>query len=1398
MRKKRIIILCILLLMSINLASAIAIVGWGNTKTNDNTLSFPIYDGQTTGFNATANGPVKTWIWRLDDVDQNNNASTFTTKILGVTTHTVKVQALDSLGNPSNIVTWNVQAFPTPNIFIKEQNLETVNYWTCEVRQHDHPDYSHTYCGGLDTEWTTEKTYSYKFYSVGSPYGWHDLNDYAGIKQQVNIPVGAAIYADFRSSGGATRFYVTVDGTEVFSWSPTGGGYQEYKNALIDLSAYAGDNKFIMFRWQALTGSGSWQGWVDNIVMAPGFSSWSNSFTKDNSINVRVLDYGQSINFNATPTQTIQKWKWYKDGALQTNNSDNFTYTVQDFSVHTIKVSGLNILNGSTKYLVWTLSFPNSTLSDSGAKQTTTSENIYTNSLNISQTTQPHTTLTSPELGAILNDDDSSASIAGSASVDEFIYVNFSKTNVSSVQSFYLRTITKATADTTQIGLYNATQNGWIKVNSTSKVNEFVYLTYNITSQQDKDKYLTIDANHNLAFQAAVWTSGASASTLYVDYIQYTLDYIIYFELIGWSNSKTNDNSLDIGLYDGQKITFSATASDPVSTWKWYKNGVDQFNNAGSYATSFAPGNYTITVNATSTGGVPSTNTVVWEVEVKPTPDIFIKEQGFETLNYWTCEIYQNSNPDYIKYSCGNSTTWSTEKNNSYKFSSTGATWSWDNDYVRIKQQVNIPEGAAIYADFRAEGCHYVGCGYSSRRFSVRVDNTEIWSWSPTGPGIFEYKNVRIDLSPYAGNNRWLKIRWEVTSDPQFSGAGYVDNIVLAPSIHSQFNSLTDDNSTTLTDVDRGDTIKFNVTATQSIDQWKWYVDGVLQNNDYDNFTFLVQDFSVHIIKVSGWNKFTGSSNEISWITYPAIYHTPFGRSRTYTEYIKAVPLGYCGEDREQWGGDEVTGFFWHDKNYDAIDIMDGLYGAMGTEYYAYANLSNSTVYFNTNQTYEIKVYRTALDWTGTDSIPSKTKINTQLFIDDYNTPKYIWGTVIPGDVEPSIARDTTVPVSAVVNVKYNFTAGWHKIKLLVRVYRLSPVCTSQQWIDEQGDDRFAVEDYNLASLSEGKRGTALSDNVYATSLPGTALGTPIALTSTELSNLKFIDSTIVTQAGSASKDAYIIANLSLAGVDTVYSIKADTRTMISASDTTQIGLYNKTWNNWTKVNGTATVGSYVNLGYSFNGQDKVKYINPVNNNDKKVSLAFWSNGGSASTINADMMRLDVRYANGYRPAGYVKTAAGSPVEGIEVKLNSRTWQASLRTDSLGYYDFGAITDGWYDYNVSNPLNVIQFGRVKIRQGFPYLNFTLLDYTPLCTNTCYVAKNGSDSNTGMNWASAIYNINTAINIVLPNGTVRIGYGNYSDQPAIDGSKQIWEYWCDSSGYQENPAEPWCDMPPVTS
>lgn len=98
------------------------ILSWGNTKTDNSSLSIEINRTESVTFNATANQTINTWNWFLNGSDTLTNSASFTYQFNYGGSHTVSVNGTNTTnGTTDNTKVWNIQVIdnePPGNITI--------------------------------------------------------------------------------------------------------------------------------------------------------------------------------------------------------------------------------------------------------------------------------------------------------------------------------------------------------------------------------------------------------------------------------------------------------------------------------------------------------------------------------------------------------------------------------------------------------------------------------------------------------------------------------------------------------------------------------------------------------------------------------------------------------------------------------------------------------------------------------------------------------------------------------------------------------------------------------------------------------------------------------------------------------------------------------------------------------------------------------------------------------------------------------------------------------------------------------------------------------------------------------------------------------------------------------
>jgi hypothetical protein len=97
----------------------------------------------------------------------------------------------------------------------------------------------------------------------------------------------------------------------------------------------------------------TWVWIVPASVETATITSWSNNKTNNDSLHI-TLNESESVHFNATANQTIAAWNWLKDGAAQSNTSDNYTTSWSIDGTYTVSVNATNA-NGTSDTKTWTV-----------------------------------------------------------------------------------------------------------------------------------------------------------------------------------------------------------------------------------------------------------------------------------------------------------------------------------------------------------------------------------------------------------------------------------------------------------------------------------------------------------------------------------------------------------------------------------------------------------------------------------------------------------------------------------------------------------------------------------------------------------------------------------------------------------------------------------------------------------------------------------------------------------------------------------------------------------------------------------------------------------------------------------------------------------------------------------
>ncbi len=422
---------------------------------------------------------------------------------------------------------------------------------------------------------------------------------------------------------------------------------------------------------------------------------------------------------------------------------------------------------------------PNSISAIYGHRQMTTNENIYSTSLSMSQIKQPLTLLTSAELNALSADDTSYATQAGKGTNDEMIYVNFTLPGVQSVNWLTVRSITSASADTTQLGLWNSTSpagGGWTRLNSTAITDSFATLTYNVSSAVDIQKYTKIDNNRNLNFSMAVWTSGPSPSSLSADLFEVIINY--------YPDITPPASITDLKNISYAPLHINWTWTDPVdpdfSKVMIYLNGIFKANISRGVqyydATSLIGGrSYNLSSRTVDINGNINA-TFVNHTATTYTGNFILKNGDFESdVSNWSVETIGGSVAPVVEL---NATDGAYQGNYYAKINNTlGSPGVRRAAYIR--QMVTVPSDA-LTLNYVIKYRTYIY--YAAPVVGVKIGDTILeMTGDQYGGASSDWVQRRWDITSYSGQTMLLEIFLEDLSgfagDPDRGGWIGIDNI---------------------------------------------------------------------------------------------------------------------------------------------------------------------------------------------------------------------------------------------------------------------------------------------------------------------------------------------------------------------------------------------------------------------------------------------------------------------------------------------------------------------------------------------------------------------------------------------------------------------------------------------
>ncbi|MDJ1420766.1 MAG: GDSL-type esterase/lipase family protein [Candidatus Methanoperedens sp.] len=191
------------------------------------------------------------------------------------------------------------------------------------------------------------KVYNKIKYSTGSITAWHDAgtgNEIYKIGVSAITPANTDYTVWYRQNG--TGGFIQVGG--VYTGNNTIALGSRYRNTDVRI-ALNGNQKAtpelisITFYTQAESGESN----------PPSITSWGNSKTNNDALSLSI-NVGEMVNFNAAADQSIATWKWYKNDINQNNNYDNLSTSWDTAGIKTIKVNATNE-NGTSNTITWNI-----------------------------------------------------------------------------------------------------------------------------------------------------------------------------------------------------------------------------------------------------------------------------------------------------------------------------------------------------------------------------------------------------------------------------------------------------------------------------------------------------------------------------------------------------------------------------------------------------------------------------------------------------------------------------------------------------------------------------------------------------------------------------------------------------------------------------------------------------------------------------------------------------------------------------------------------------------------------------------------------------------------------------------------------------------------------------------
>jgi len=180
----------------------------------------------------------------------------------------------------------------------------------------------------------------------------------------------------------------------------------------------------------------------------------------------------------------------------------------------------------------------------------------------------------------------------GSTTLDSRILINFTQTNVQSVNWIVINVSTwTSLSDTVKFGVRNYTKTGY-NLTGSAATTQRRYFTFNISGATNITNFVSMTGN-TANWSVAVWSNGGTISTLVADYFNTTISYepvVVYnpINITNNGNNATNNNTLSFAINQNDTVNFNLTTNMTVnSNTTAMSSGVNSLGNSSLGLLSF-------------------------------------------------------------------------------------------------------------------------------------------------------------------------------------------------------------------------------------------------------------------------------------------------------------------------------------------------------------------------------------------------------------------------------------------------------------------------------------------------------------------------------------------------------------------------------------------------------------------------------------------------------------------------------------------------------------------------------------------------------------------------------------------------------------------------------------------